>query len=196
MELGLPYGPPPTPDYAQSRRGLHLCRPSPSPIWPTRLPTPGIGRLAVPCTHACWVSSRLTPGFRCRAGAGTRRLSGPPRWLERGKFFGRGAARQSEGEAFIGVPGLPAPQGGGGRLEVREALPAPELLLIDPMAPFDLAVLLGPAGSDIPMADPGGFDPQHKGEGELLAVITLQALDGEREGRSELGQEGEARAVM
>src|SRR6266851_6235082 len=149
-----------------------------------------------PQSRICWVSSRLTPGFRCRAGAGTRRLSGPPRWLERGKFFGRGAALQSEGEAFIVVPGLPAPQGGGGRLEVREALPAPELLLIDPMAPFDLAVLLGPAGSDIPMADPGGFDPQHKGEGELLAVITLQALDGEREGRSELGQEGEARAVM
>ena len=25
MELGLPYGPPPTLDYAQSRRDLHLC---------------------------------------------------------------------------------------------------------------------------------------------------------------------------
>src|SRR6266852_508110 len=112
------------------------------------------------------------------------------------QVFRPGAALQSEGEAFIVVPGLPAPQGGGRRLEVREALPAPELLLIDPMAPFDLAVLLRPAGSDIPVADPGGFDPQHKGEGELLAVITLQALDGEREGRSELGQEGEARAVM
>src|SRR5258707_623986 len=147
-------------------------------------------------TPGCWVSSRLPPGFRCRAGAGTRRLSGPPRWLERGKFFGRGAALQSEGEAFIVVPGLPAPQGGGRRLEVREALPAPELLLIDPMAPFDLAVLLRPAGSDIPVADPGGFDPQHKGEGEILALITPQALDWGRGSRSELGQEGEARAVM
>ena len=35
-------------------------------------------------------------------------------------------------------------------------MPAPELLLIDPMAPFDLAVLLRPAGPDIPVADPGG----------------------------------------
>jgi len=41
----------------------------------------------------------------------------------RGKFLGRCAALQSEGEAFIVVPGLPAPQGGGRRLEVREALP-------------------------------------------------------------------------
>jgi hypothetical protein len=77
-------------------------------------------------------------------------------------------------------------------------LPAPELLLIDPMAPFDFAVLLRPAGPDVSVADPdpGGFDPQHKGEGELLAVVTLQSLDGEREGPPELGQEGEARAVM
>ncbi len=124
--------------------------------------------------RACWVSSRLTPGFGCRAHADKRCLGGPQWWLERGKFFGRGAALQREGEAFIVVPGLPAPKGGGGRLEVREALPAPELLLIDPMAAFDFAVLLRPAGPNVPVADPGGFDPQHEGKGELWPVVTLQ----------------------
>ena len=124
----------------------------------------------------------MTPGFGCRARADTSCLGGPQWWLERGKFFGRRAALKSEGEAFIVVLALPAPKGGSGHLEVREALPAPELLLIDPMAPLDFAVLLGPAGPNVSMADPGGLDPQHKGEGELLPVVTLQALDGEREG--------------
>src|SRR5258705_11128891 len=116
--------------------------------------------------------------------------------MERANFLGRGAALQREGEAFIVVPGLPAPQGGGRRLEVREAVPAPALLLIDPMAPFDLAVLLRPAGSDIPVADPGGFDPQHKGEGGILAVVTRPAREREPGGRSEHGQVGESRYRM
>ena len=46
-----------------------------------------------------------------------------PWWLVRGKFLGRGATLQREGEAFVVVPGLPAPKGGRGRLEVGEALP-------------------------------------------------------------------------
>jgi uncharacterized protein len=51
-----------------------------------------------------------------------------------------------------------------GRLEVGEALPAPELLLIDPMAALDFAVLLGAPGPNVPVPDPGGFNPQHEGE--------------------------------
>jgi hypothetical protein len=77
-----------------------------------------------------------------------------------------------------------------------KALTAPELLLIDPMAPLDFAVLLGPSGPNVSMPDPSGFDPQHKGEGEFLPVVTLQPLDGEREGPVELREEREARAVM
>ncbi len=62
-----------------------------------------------PSSSKCWVSSRLTPGFGCRARAGTRCLGGPARWLERGKFFGRRAALKGEGEPLIVVRGLPAP---------------------------------------------------------------------------------------
>src|SRR5215470_9797834 len=40
------------------------------------------------------------------------------------------------------------------RLEVGEAVPAPELLLIDAVAPLDFAVLLRASGPDVPMADP------------------------------------------
>ena len=64
------------------------------------------------------------------------------------------------------------------------------------MAPLDFAVLLRLAGPNVPVPDPGGLDPQHKGEGELLPVVTLQTLDGERKGPPKLGQEGEARAMM
>src|SRR4030095_6001025 len=121
--------------------------------------------LAAPAApDACWVSSRLTPGVGCRTHADTRRLGCPHRWAKRGKFFGRGAARKGQREAFIVVPGLPAPKGGSGRLEAREPLSAPELLLIDPMAPLDFAVLLRPAGPNVPVPDPGGFDPQDEGE--------------------------------
>ena len=81
----------------------------------------------------------------------------------------------------------PSAEGRPRRLEVREALAPPELLLIDPMAPLDFAVLLRPPSANVPAPEPGGLDPQHKGEGELLPVIALQSLDGEREGHSELG---------
>jgi len=46
------------------------------------------------------------------------------------------------------------------------------------------------------MPDPSGFDPQHKGEGEFLPVVTLQPLDREGEGPMDLREEREARAVM
>jgi hypothetical protein len=34
----------------------------------------------------------------------------------------------------------------------------PELFLVDPVPPFDLAVLLGAAGLDVPMSDPHGLN--------------------------------------
>src|SRR5258708_4835007 len=116
-------------------------------------------------TGLCLVSSRLTSRVWCRACADKWCPGRSPWWLGRGKFFGRCAALQSEGEAFIVVPGLPAPKGGRGRLEVWEALPAPELLLVDPMAPLDFAVLLRPAGPNVSVPDPGGLDPEREGEG-------------------------------
>jgi hypothetical protein len=71
-----------------------------------------------------------------------RRLSRPLRWLERGEFFGRCAALERQGETLVVVPGLPGPQGCRSHLEVLEAVPAPKLLVIDPVAPLDFAVLL------------------------------------------------------
>jgi len=40
--------------------------------------------------------------------------------------------------------------------------------------------------------DPGGFDGQDERKRELLPVITLHALDGEREGAPKLGQKRQA----
>src|SRR5215813_1401601 len=110
--------------------------------------------------------------------------------------FGRSAALKGQGEALIVVRGLPDSKPSCGRLEVGEAVPAPELLLIDAVAPLDFAVLLRASGPDVAMPDPSGFDPQHEGEGELLPVVTLQPLDGEGERPLALGEEGEARAGM
>src|SRR5215831_11333339 len=39
----------------------------------------------------------------------------------------------------------------------REAVPAPELLLIDAVAPLDFAVLLREPEPDVPMPDPSGL---------------------------------------
>ena len=125
-----------------------------------------------------------------------RRLCDPSRWLERGEFFGRCAALERQGETLVVVPGLPVPQSCSGHLEVLEAVPAPKLLVIDPVAPLDFAVLLRPPGPNVPVPDPGGFDPEHEGEGELLPVVTRQPLDGEREGPPDLREEGEARALV
>ncbi len=93
-----------------------------------------------------------------------RRLSRPLRWLERGEFFGRCAPMERQGESFVVVSGLPVPNGCSGSLEVLEALSTPELLLVDPMAPLDFAVLLRAPGPNVPVPAPGGFDPQHEGE--------------------------------
>src|SRR6266567_6329331 len=107
------------------------------------------------------------------------------RW-ESGEFFGRCATLERQRKTLVVVPGLPVSVGCGGRVEILEALPPPELLLINPMAPLDLAVLLRAPGPHVPVLDPGGFDSQHEAEGELLPVVALQPLDGEREGPSEL----------
>jgi len=69
---------------------------------------------------------------------------------------------------------------------------APVLFVVDPMAPVEFAVLLRAPGPNVPVPDFGDFDPQHEGEGELLPVVTLQALDREREGPPLLRKEGQA----
>jgi len=112
----------------------------------------------------CWVSSRLTPDFWEWPLVDMRRLRDPLRWLERGKFFGGCASVERQGEAVVVVAALPASESVSGRFEVLEAVPPPELLVVDPMAPLDFAVLLRPPGAIVSVADPGGFDPQHKGE--------------------------------
>ncbi len=53
----------------------------------------------------------------------------------------------------------------------------PELFLVDPVAPFDLAVLLGAAGLDVPMSDPHGLNGDREGERKLLPLVALQLLD-------------------
>ncbi len=137
----------------------------------------------------CWVSSRLTPDFWEWPLVDMRRLRDPLRWLERGKFFGGCASVERQGEAVVVVAALPASESVSGRFEVLEAVPPPELLVVDPMAPLDFAVLLRAPGPNVSVSDPGGLDPEHEGKRELLAMVALHSLDGERKGSPELSEE-------
>jgi len=48
---------------------------------------------------------------------------------------------------------------------------SPELFLVNPMTAFDLAVLLGPARSDIPMANTRRLYGQRERQRELGSVV-------------------------
>ena len=45
-----------------------------------------------------------------------------------------------------------------------------ELLIVDAMAPFDLAVLLRPTRLDVAVTDSSGFDRQFAGEGNSVPL--------------------------
>ena len=110
----------------------------------------------------CWVSSRLTPDFWEWPLVDMRRLRDPLRWLERGKFFGGCAAVERQGEAVVVVAALPASESVSGRFEVLEAVPPPELLVVDPMAPLDFAVLLRAPGPNVSVSIPAASTPSTK----------------------------------
>ncbi len=103
-----------------------------------------------------------------------RRLCGPLRRVERREFFGRCTALERQGEALVVVPGLPVSEGCSGHIEVLEALPAPELLLIDPMAPLDTVARVR-AEVDVPISEATLFDAPTV---EAMAIqIQLALLD-------------------
>src|SRR5262249_6623655 len=83
-----------------------------------------------------------------------------------------------------------------GLLEALELVAAPELLVVDSVTPFDLAVLLRPARPDVAMADPRRFHRERELEGELPAAVALQPADGGGQRREHPPQEGQARGVV
>src|SRR5262249_27374907 len=85
-------------------------------------------------------------------------------------------------EALVVVVPLPGAEADRGRIEIVEAPAAPELFLVDPVAPFDLAVLLGVARLDVPIPDPEGLNGQGEGERKLLPVVALKLPDPEGKG--------------
>jgi len=85
---------------------------------------------------------------------------------------------------------LPGPQADRGRLEVLEAAPPPEFLLIDAAA-LDLAILLRPARLDVVVADPERLNGEREREGELLPIVALQPTDAEGKRSTELGEKSE-----
>src|SRR3989441_7198208 len=103
---------------------------------------------------ACWVSSRLTSpcGLDRRSVARVRSRGG--RRQDTGDLLRWRAPLQREGEAFVVVHSLPHPKRRGRFLEVGKPMAPPEFLLVDSMAAFHLAVLLGTPRPDVAMANP------------------------------------------
>src|SRR5258705_4311384 len=102
---------------------------------------------------------------------------------------------EREREAIDIVGALPMGQRCSRGLEIQEALPSPELLVVDAVAPLHLPVLLGAPRLDVPMPDARLLHPEDKVQRELCAVISLHRVDRKREALADLLQEREATAL-
>ena len=59
-------------------------------------------------------------------------------------------------------------------IERGEGVARPEFLVVDTVAAFDLAVLLGASGFDVAVANTRLLDGQREGQREFGAVVALQ----------------------
>ena len=105
---------------------------------------------------------------------------------ERRKLFDWCSSLQGQRETLVVVVSLPDAETNSGRIEIVEAPPAPELFLVDPVAPFDLAVLLGAPRLEVAMPDPQRLHGDRESEGKLLPVVALQLSDSEGEPPTQL----------
>jgi hypothetical protein len=78
---------------------------------------------------------------------------------------------------------LPRGEGRHGRREISEAMPAPKLFLVRAVTAFDLAVLLGMPGFDVPIPNPGFLNGQRKGQREFRTVVGLKFPNGNGKAR-------------
>jgi len=82
------------------------------------------------------------------------------------------------------------------RFKRLRARPAPELLGVNMVTALDLAVLLGPAGLNVAVANAHWLDRQDEAEGELGPVVGLDLSNRKRHGEQDLRQEVQARRVF
>jgi len=107
------------------------------------------------------------------------------------EFFGGRLAMQGHREALEVVHALPVPERGRRLIERTEAITCPKLLVVDPMTTFDLAVLVRPPRLDVPEFDASLLHGQREREGELGAVVALQAPDREGQRLTDRREEGQ-----
>jgi len=82
---------------------------------------------------------------------------------------------KSHREALVVVVSLPGTEAKIGCIEIVEPPASPELLLVDPVAAFDLPFLLGATGLDVPMPDLQRLHGQRKGKRKLLPVVPAES---------------------
>lgn len=88
---------------------------------------------------------------------------------------------QGQREAIVVVSLLPVGQWAFGLRLHLEVVTAPELLIIDAMTAFDLAILLRAPRFDVAVTNAELFDGQLEREWTCAAIVTLPRLDPERQ---------------
>ena len=94
-------------------------------------------------------------------------------------FDGRIAVERHR-ESIEVVGPLPPEQRLRRHIERGEGVAGPELLVVDTVAAFDLAVLLGASGLDVPVTNTSLLDGQREGQREFGTVVALQPANRER----------------
>lgn len=137
--------------------------------------------------EACWLTGSSV------GAAGTF----PASWSEiRHQLLERCPSRQRQGKAFVVVDALPLAEMRLGLVQRRELMAAPELFVIDAVAGFDLATLLGPARLDVAVANAVGLDGEAEGQRKLCPVVALELPNREREHLLELLKEVQAHVLI
>jgi len=131
----------------------------------------------------------VDPGGKARRVIGVLRdLEGREQSIE---LFGGRLAMQGHREALEVVYALPVSERGRRLIERTEAIACPELLVVDPMATFHLAVLVRTSWLDVPQLGASLLHGQREREGEVGAVVTLQAPDREGQRLTDRREEGQ-----
>jgi hypothetical protein len=102
---------------------------------------------------------------------------------------------QRPGEAFVVADALPLAEMRLSLVQRRELMAAPELV-VDAVAAFDCAALLGCARLDVAAANAVGLDGEAECQRKLCSVVVLELPDREREHLLEFLKEVQARALV
>jgi hypothetical protein len=99
----------------------------------------------------------------------------------RGQLLHGRTATEGHRETLVVVPVLPGDEGITGGVEVLTGVAAPELFRVDPMAAFDLAVLLRPSRSNVAEPNAEFLAAEREEQRELKCRCRPESCESETE---------------